>query len=179
MNNKRVCDHVWSCTPTWLPKADIVANGLNVGEINFFDAPCKSAGLALFLTMIHLTVRYFLHPRIRGVFSLVMFASLALSVVAGAYGDTWTASTWSTTSQIGAQLRNIAENEWSPGSSWDQIISAADFYAWLRNPMKDILFSGSANAGCGNVARSLRARKNPKAAQGTQEKGSTSVWIYV
>jgi len=73
------------------------------------------------------------------------------------YGDnyhSWTAATTPQNAQIGAQFRNIAENAWEPGSSWEEIVSAADFYDWLRNPMRELLFAGDSNAGCGAKARS-------------------------
>jgi len=155
--NQSACDQTWTCDQRGIMSTkDIWENGLGDGNINFLNSPCKTAAVAISMTIAIISIRFVCHPRIHGFCSFIIFVSMFSSILSGVYGDSWTAGSWPENSQIGAQFRNIAENAWEPGSSWDEILSSGDFYAWLRNPMKDLLFAGDANSGCGP-----RARANP------------------
>ena len=137
-------------------------NGLRDGDVNFLAATCKTAAVAVCLALVGVSARFFLHPRLNGVFHFIMFFSLAYSIVAAIYGDTYSSAAWAGSAQIGAQFRAIAESSWSPGNSWFSIGSASGFYDWLRNPMKDLLFAGAANKGCGAAARANPDRNRNK-----------------
>jgi len=44
------------------------------------------------------------------------------------------------------------------GDTWKDIKSADDYFSWLRGPVRDLLFAGDANVGCGKAARANPGR---------------------
>lgn len=128
-------------------------NGLGDGKINFIVSPAKTAAVALTLSAVTLAIRTRCHPRLYGIYSFLMFVALALTAILNVYSSRFTASAAATSSQLATQFKNIVEDDWDPGNSWATIKSAEGFYAWLKGPIRQLLFTGDSNAGCGEAAR--------------------------
>ena len=149
--NYTACGNVWECDMTGkLTETEIGDNSMGDGYINFFYSPIKSCAFAAFLSMLSLGVKYKLHPSYSGIFHfvifLIFFSVISLSIHGG---NEWTASTTHSAGELGAQLRNILEDDWAPGQQWDEIITSGDYYNWMRNIVKGFLFAASDNMGCG------------------------------
>jgi len=178
--NMIACSSPWSCDMNGiLSQTAIYQNGLGNGYVNYLYCPCKSASIAAGLVMAMIAVRCQMHARVHGFFRFVIFIGLGLGIIYGVYGDAWSSSTHPASSQIGAQIRNIVENEWEPGASWDQIVTAGDFYDWLRHPMRDILFAGNANKGCGDKFRAAPSDDQNMAPVVCTKPGVSHVWHIV
>ena len=121
-------------------------------------ATLKTASVAFSVTILRAAARNCCHPRLYGCFSFAVLLGFIGSIIGAVYMNHYTAATQPSSSQIGLQLRNMLEGYWNYGDSkfaqsWKDIASISDFYSWMKGPLRDFLFAGDANAGCGERAR--------------------------
>lgn len=157
--NHELCGNVLACDASLDPRftpEKLTSNMLNDGYVNFLHSPCKTAAVAVSLYSVTMFMKLRAHPRLYGIYCFWMFIALATSVTVFIYSARFTASSATTSTQQVIQIRNVLEDDWEPGASWETIKSAGMLYSWLAGPMKQLLFAGDSNAGCG-----ARARRHP------------------
>lgn len=153
--NKYLCGNAWSCP--YIPQ-HLGASHEEPVRPNYLITPLLSSAVALTLTATHFLIHNWFHNRVSGVFKFSIFCILGGIIIAHTYDGTYTAATLSSSAQISLTLRKILDNTLNYADSpiamtWSDIVSAGGYYNWLRGPMRDLLFSGDANAGCGVKAR--------------------------
>ena len=86
----------------------------------------KSVAFAIFITLISLLVRYFLHRSYTGIFNFVGFIAFLIAIGVSIYGKEWTSSTHPSASQLGSQIRSVLEDDWEPAQQWSEVTAVME-----------------------------------------------------
>jgi len=133
-------------------KSSGVSGDGNIADCNLITIMCASWSVAWVISILRFFVRYFCHPRLYGIYVFAMYWIMGGMVFARLYEPYYHPGTMSITTQATRQILNLAGNTlpWNDSRdatallqttelTWIDAVSAADFYNWLKQPMRYVV----------------------------------------